>query len=826
MKLRSREQRTAAFCVAWFLFSIPAISQPGRIELQPLLAAGLEQPVLLTHAGDATGRRFLVEQPGRILLLQPNSDSPSTFLDITERVRSGGEQGLLGLAFHPQFSANGRFFVSYTRSPDGASIIAEYGVLPGERDMADSSERILLTVAQPFGNHNGGMIQFGPDGFLYIGLGDGGSGNDPGNRAQDISDLLGKILRIDVDRKDPGMEYAIPADNPFSGNPAGRDEIYALGLRNPWRFSFDRLTGRLWAGDVGQGAIEEIDLISLGGNYGWRIFEGTRCTNLGPASCSSDSLVPPVAEYDHSLGRCSVTGGYVYRGKRQTLPYGSYVFGDFCSGEVFLLTAGLTEVLIDTNLLISSFGEDEAGEIYVLDHAGGGVAKIVNPQAPELPTFHFPRFSTGNKDPFGGEDYVGLAVSDVGANGPQLAFDAFEISGGLILDQDITNPAMIQMVPGNQLARLAGEIFGSGISVKPRIGWIRMRSSFADVAPFFLSFNSSLTVMDGAPATALPLPVAVLPEIEEGGFTQIHVGNPHPESINIRLELMSSAGTSKASVLKSVAGLGLFLGTADEVFTENPISPSDYIRVTASPSAVSYQHLGIEGRHVRGLNGLDGTAGAALLYSPQYVVGGGYATTIGIVNLEANAGEVELRFWRDDGTQIGKTISLNISAHGKIVISDPGSFGDFPSLTQGYVEIRSSGPRLAGSVSYHDENRLEFSTALPLVSSLQRKLTLSQVASNDTYYTGLVIVNPLDEAVAVVIEVYDSTGILQGSLKDSIPARARLSGVLTELFLSFVGMDISGGYASISADREVAAFGVFGTHTMSILSAIPAGVGP
>jgi hypothetical protein len=239
-------------------------------------------------------------------------------------------------------------------------------------------------MAHPFANHNGGMIEFGPDGFLYIGTGDGGSADDPGNRAQNINELLGKILRIDVDLPDPPALYSSPPDNPFFGSTPGRDEIYALGLRNPFRFSFDRQTGELIVGDVGQDEREEIDIIELGGNYGWRIFEGTRCTNNDPTLCALAGLIEPIAEYSHTGGRCSITGGYVYRGTRGTLPLGTYVFGDFCTGEIFQLnpvaSGAPVTVLLTSGLNISSFGEDQSGEIYVVGL--GGTVHLISESSP------------------------------------------------------------------------------------------------------------------------------------------------------------------------------------------------------------------------------------------------------------------------------------------------------------------------------------------------------------------------------------------------------------------------------------------------------------
>jgi glucose/arabinose dehydrogenase len=352
-------------------------AEAGNNHRLSLVLDGLSSPLYVTNARDQSNRLFVVEQGGRILVLQPQASIASVFLDITGRVLSGGERGLLGLAFHPNYAVNRRFFVNYTRRSDGATVIAEHQASLANPSIADAGETVLLVVAQPFANHNGGMIEFGPDGFLYIGMGDGGSANDPGNRAQNINDLLGKILRINVEVASPPVPYSSPSDNPFFGATAGRDEIFALGFRNPFRFSFDRETGDLIVGDVGQDQREEIDVVTLGGNYGWRVFEGTRCTGLDPL-CGSPDFTPPIAEYAHN-GRCSVTGGYVYRGPRGTLPLGTYVYGDFCTGEILTLRpvmSGATETLLaDTDLRISSFGEDEAGEIYVVG-LGGTVHRI------------------------------------------------------------------------------------------------------------------------------------------------------------------------------------------------------------------------------------------------------------------------------------------------------------------------------------------------------------------------------------------------------------------------------------------------------------------
>src|SRR4029453_6577614 len=259
-------------------------SGPFPHALEPVVTTGLSSPLYVTNAHDGSGRLFIIEQAGRIRVLQPGSTAPAVFLDIRSKILAGGERGLLGLAFHPRFPSDRRFFVNYTRTGDGATVVSEYRVSASDPNVADPVEAIILVIPQPYANHNGGMIEFGPDRLLYIGRGDGGSGNDPENRAQNLNELLGKMLRIDIDRPESqSVLYTSPSTNPYFGPIEGRDEIYATGLRNPWRFSFDRVTGQLYAGDVGQNVIEEVDIITLGGNYGWRVFEGNRC-NIGPCN--------------------------------------------------------------------------------------------------------------------------------------------------------------------------------------------------------------------------------------------------------------------------------------------------------------------------------------------------------------------------------------------------------------------------------------------------------------------------------------------------------------------------------------------------------------
>lgn len=335
------------------------------MSLEPV-ATGLASPLFVTGAGDGSGRLFVVEQSGRIRILRDGRILPKPFLDIAERINAGGERGLLGLAFHPGFGGDERrFYVDYT-DLRGDTVVAEY-LATDEPDLADPhSEGILLRIDQPFPNHNGGALAFGPDGGLYIATGDGGSGGDPDDNGQRRDTLLGKLLRLDVDRAGAGPE------------------IWALGLRNPWRFTFDRMTGDLWIGDVGQGAWEEIDRAKAGqgagANYGWRIMEGRHCFEP-PIGCDRSGLVLPIAEYSHAEG-CSVTGGYVYRSDASPALRGAYVFGDFCSGTIWGLAAGGPDVqepvvLAETDRAISSFGEDEAGEVYLTDLASGELLRLV-----------------------------------------------------------------------------------------------------------------------------------------------------------------------------------------------------------------------------------------------------------------------------------------------------------------------------------------------------------------------------------------------------------------------------------------------------------------
>lgn len=375
--------------IAAFIITLIAgtVSYSQNITLQTF-ATGFNQPVDLANAGD--DKMYVVEKAGRIKVITPGSTTYPVFLDITSQVlATGGEQGLLGLAFHPDYAVNGYFYVCYTAgiSP-GNSIVARYTRSASNPLQADpSSALILLSIPQPFANHNGGCIKFGPDGYLYISIGDGGSAGDPQNNAQNLNSRLGKILRIDVNQTTPPLNYSIPAGNPFVGVSNAQPEIWAYGLRNVWRFSFDRLNGDLWMGDVGQNIWEEINrqpANSNGGqNYGWRCYEGNAVYNT-TGCASASTMTPPVYVYQHLNGDCSITGGFVYRGALINNLWGKYLFTDYCSGLIRSLTQTSANTYEVANLLDAnnsqhvSFGEDIYGELYLVQIQVGSILRIVN----------------------------------------------------------------------------------------------------------------------------------------------------------------------------------------------------------------------------------------------------------------------------------------------------------------------------------------------------------------------------------------------------------------------------------------------------------------
>lgn len=743
MVRRYKEFRIWGTVVLAVWFAGAANAQTVRIALQPVIS-GLNQPLYFTSAKDGTNRRFIVEQPGRIRVMQPGATTATLFLDISNRIVAGGERGLLGLAFHPQFAANRRFFVNYTRQPDGATVVAEYRVSAANPNVADTAEAVWLVIPQPFENHNGGMIEFGPDGLLYIGMGDGGSGNDPGNRAQNLNELLGKMLRLDVER------------------PGSAPSIFAYGFRNPWRFSFDRLTGQLYAADVGQSSREEIDIVVAGGNYGWRVWEGTRCTNLGPAPCSAPGFIPPIADYANTgpAGRCSITGGYVYRGTQASLPYGAYIFGDFCSGEILMLKDGVPTVLLDTTLNISSFGEDEAGEICVVA-LGGSVQRITNPDAVRASTRTFTmtdrgaasmstagsdstlvtgysriQASAGSALPSGlaifGYQQRGVTVSEASAPASPLIQSGrvyAEVNGSVNTGIAIANPNSGAVTVSFFFTDATGRDFGQGATTIPANQQI---ARFLNEAPFnggssiqgTFTFSASalvsaialrgftnerseflLTTLPVVDPGAAPAETLTIPHFADGGgwTTQVVLVNPTDTSLGGTIQFLSQSGQTistapyaispRSSTRQATSGSG----TAVQVGS---------VRVSPASGGIAPSGLSIFSYRIGGVTVTE--AGVPALRSGTafrtYVESsGGTQAGIAIANPSTSAASVDLEME-------GLSSTLNIPPGGQtaLFLTEISGFRSLPSSIQGVLRITSSTPISLTSLRGRTNERREF----------------------------------------------------------------------------------------------------------------------
>ncbi|HMI08196.1 MAG TPA: PQQ-dependent sugar dehydrogenase [Flavobacterium sp.] len=420
-----------------FAISITSFSQTIAI---PVFASGFTDPVEIVNAGDA--RLFVVQQGGAIRIVNPDGTiKPNNFLTLTSAtILSGGEQGLLGLAFHPQYTTNGFFFVNYTRAGDGATVIARYSVDPNNPDLALATGTPLLTIAQPFSNHNGGTLRFGPDGYLYVGMGDGGSGGDPGNRAQNITENLGKMLRIDVDTTTGALPYGIPATNPYGVGVAGNDEIWAIGMRNPWKYSFDRVTGDLWIADVGQNAIEEINHVSssaAGLNYGWNCYEANSVYTVGCA-VPTTTYTFPIASYTHSGGACSITGGYVYTGTTYPTMQNKYFFADYCVNRIGMVNVNTNVISYSSTFAgsnyFTTFGQDINGELYVAASGTGKIHRVID-SALGTKSFGQPGFAI-SPNPTSSEFYVKMTNASFPATVKIL-----DVTGKILLQQRIDSDA-------------------------------------------------------------------------------------------------------------------------------------------------------------------------------------------------------------------------------------------------------------------------------------------------------------------------------------------------------------------------------------------------
>ncbi len=613
-------------CVRTLILLLPvllwacATPADAQLRLQPIFDDPAFAAAFVTHAGDGSNRLFIGGRSGRVLVLQPGATTATTFLDISPELSLANEQGLRSLAFHPDYAQNRRFFVDYTRKSDNATVIAEYAVSASDPDFAEVRGRILLVIPYPGPsgisakwtglNSYGGMIAFGPDGCLYISTSDEGS-----KMAQSADDLHGKILRLDVDG---ALPYAIPTDNPFAGATPGRDEIYALGFGSPRRFSFDRQSGALWAGDVAQlSPWEEVDLVTRGGNYGWPILEGTHCTTFMPSACGDTKFVAPILEYPHQLSNGSndyngwVAGGYAYRGSGGTFSQGAYIFGDFLSGKVFQWRNGRFATLLDTTENILSFGEDEAGELYVVTF-GGGVFQLQGDGA----SVYSARLSEGNAGQRDAEFIVRL--HPVPKSPLTLNFATHDITAVAGLDY-ITAKGQFTVPAGESEAfirvPIIGDTFseseesfglrlsGAGIPlVKPTAGGFILNDDGAPAAP--TNDNALVTGQTSPPGQ--PLVVTSTHSDQNGAgditFVDLHLSGPLRQ-LNEGLRCRYDAAANKLYVLDDAGKtwLGGFApGSANVISNSRGRLDCALTQVTLSANEIKIQwHLALDARMLR-----------------------------------------------------------------------------------------------------------------------------------------------------------------------------------------------------------------------------------
>jgi glucose/arabinose dehydrogenase len=742
------------------------------------LVDGLSNPVYLTHAGDGSGRLFVVEQAGKILAVQNGNLLSTPFLDIESRVSSGGETGLLSVAFHPNYRNNRRFFVDYTdRRPNLKTIIAEYQASTADPNMADPAERVLLTIDQPFDNHNGGQLQFGPDGYLYVGMGDGGSGGDPLGNGQNKNTLLGKILRIDVDSNFP---YAVPANNPFV-NASGVDEIWAFGLRNPWRFSFDRANGRLFAGDVGQNSYEEIDVIERAGDYGWNIMEATHC--FSPSSgCNTAGLKLPITEYDHSLGN-SVTGGYVYRGKQYPQLDGVYIFGDFGSSRIWALTQTNRETwnrveLLQSNFNISSFGEDESGEIYVVNY-GGSIHRVRATSPPPSTDNRVLISSSTRSDRFTSSLFIVNRDSGInnvrvtGRDGNGTLTGTFSVSltaGAFFRSTDILGTLQLPL-------GFSGPLTVESTNAKRLIAVSEVRS-MDETAGFF----SGLSEATASTERIIPEAVDTGERGVAGTFrTNLGVNNPGPTTLDVQVSLINSGGTVLGSTSQQVPAYGMLqvndilrkiLGARSATGVQGYLSLSSNKPFHAWASKIDN---GTDDPSLETAVGDEISVSGVKLLLPSVSGTDRFKTLLVVVNRENAVNQVTFTARDSDGNVIG-SVTRELAAHGFFrstdILSDLGApLGSFGPLV---IESQNSRVLTAISEVRSSEGTAGFFPAInPAGATLER--VVSEVSDTGdrgtpgTFRTNLGINNLGPVTARISMLMIDESGKAIGTLKTTVP---------------------------------------------------------
>jgi len=763
--------------------SQPVSAQNGLTLGLDSIVTGLSLPVFVTHAGDGSNRLFILEQAGRIRIFQNGSLLGTPFLDIQNRVTSGGERGLLGIAFHPDYQNNRRFFLNYTNNrPTLKTIIAEYQTSASNPNVAQTTERVLLEINQPFDNHNGGQLLFGPDGYLYIGMGDGGSGGDPQNNAQNLDSLLGKILRIDVDGTQP---YANPPTNPFV-NRAGADGAWAFGLRNPWRFSFDRVTGRLFVGDVGQTTREEVDIIEKAGNYGWRRYEASLCYNPTSGCENPTPEFPfqfPIAEYGRSEG-VSVTGGHVYRGRMFPELTGTYLFSDYGSGRIW----GLTETsrgtwtrteLLRSGLNVSSFGEDEVGEIYVVHHSGSiHRIRVMNPQPASTrstlvsSSTRSDRFTSSLILINGGSASEQVTLTQRGVDGAVRAsmnlnlssggiFQTDDVLGSLSLPLGAFGPITIESASGLPLT-VVSEVRSTNGTAGFYGGRSRTEASVERVIPE--------AVDSGERGTA-------------GTFrTNLGVNNLSTVVANVRASLIDTAGTIRGSYDLTVNPLGM---TQVDAIARRILgagsSTSGYLRLTSDQPIHAWASKidnGTDDPSFETAIGQSPAESGPRLLIPSVVRNSRFTSSLILINRDSTqTANYTITARSTDGVQVA-TIAGQLAPGAAYrtadVLSDLGIAGEpFGPLS---IETTQAVALTAASEVRSASGTAGFFPAVSLSSAAVQKLVPEIVDTGDrgtarTFRTNLGLNNLGPEEARVRLELIGSGGSILGAATVQVPSK-------------------------------------------------------
>ena len=801
-------------------YAATAVLDPTKILFQEVVG-GLSNPVLITHAGDGSGRLFVIERSGKIRIIKNGLLLPVPFLDIHSLVKStGSEQGLLALAFHPSYASNGKFYVAYTATrlndPDGSILTLSQYSVSGNPDIGDANSAVpVLTIDHPtYSNHNGGTLAFGSDGYLYWSTGDGGFGGDPDNNAQDLNKLLGKILRIDVNS---GSPYSVPASNPFYSNPDPniKKEIWAYGLRNPWRLSFDRLTHDLYIADVGQGRREEIDFQASnspgGENYGWRVMEGSLCYNPS-TGCDQTGKVLPVAEYDHSLG-CSVTGGYVYRGSNFPSLSGHYFYGDYCSGRLFSIynsfPAGWsTPVQVaDTAFQITTFGEDEQGELYLADYSTGKIYNIGYQEAwvgsvaissdkdvVAVGRIHigaevasYSGFSSGSltayvpmlfKGAFGGAYDSALYVQNVHAsNTASITIKYYDNNGVLSCTKNDTISPLSSK--GYWVPALSGTC-DTGSLPSGWVGGVVVTSNQPIVAVGRPHIGAEVMTYDGFASGSL---TSYLPMLFKAGFgsydSAFYIQNTHvSNTASITIKYYQSDGTlscTKTDTIAPLASKGYWVPTATCDTGSLPSGWVGGVVVTSDQPIVTVgrPHIGTQITTYNGFPSGSLSSYVSMLFKNAY---DSYNAAFYVQNVEASTtAGITIKYYDSVGTLLcTKTDAIEpLASKGYWVPTSTCDTGSLPSGWVGSVVVTSDQPIVAVGRP-HLGAQVTTYNGFPSGSLNVYLPMLFKVAFDGSYNAAFYLQNTENSAAAVTIKFYDTNGNLSCTRTDTIPALSTL----------------------------------------------------